>query len=368
MEKRVKQLSGKGVGVCPSNGSQKPAEDLLDMIGRIIETDELVSLAESTGDEGGRTEGGGGGRSQSLTHIPGQFPHFAGSLPSLHHVESMHILHANYNSVPDFMQFGKFKTHLGSFDGTPGAGGGLPIRGGAPPPPGLAMGGGVVKEAGPYRRDSSQRSVTTEFQSSTSGYSSFSEQDELMQGVHKALDGGQGGVSRRNSLYESQSAVGTPVLTNDSAQNTPQGVGGAPFDYRNCGTTASENQNATSMSGMDLQRWNGNANGMPNTYQYTASSSSAGEDSSGGTAGDNGLMGGRLLNREGGGAGGERKEGSAAAAATAQMFCDYVGVSGEVGGVSKLGADEASRAKGSGAFELNMLPGSLKGIMISISK
>ena len=344
MEKRLKQLTSRGVGACPSNGSQKPEDDL-DIIHQIIETDESMSLVES-GDEGSGT----GERSQSLTHIPGQFPHFAGSLPSLHHVESMHILHANYNSAPDFMQFGK--PRLRSFDGTPS--GGLPMA--AAGAPGLAMGGGggggVVKEGGPYRRDS-QRS---EFQSSTSGpYSSFTEHDDITQGVHKALDGGQS-VSRRNSLYESQSAVGTPVLTNDSAQNTPQGMGGTPFDFphpRNCGAMVSE----SGTSGVELRRWNGHANGMPNTYQYTASS--VGEDSS--SAGD--LMGGRRLHREGGGAGGEKKDGNAAAA-TAQMFCDYVGISSEVGGgVSKLGADEASTAKGSGAFELNMLPGSLKGMV-----
>ena len=37
-------------------------------------------------------------RSQSLSHIPREL----GSLPSLHHASSLHVLHENYASNPDF--------------------------------------------------------------------------------------------------------------------------------------------------------------------------------------------------------------------------------------------------------------------------
>lgn len=37
-------------------------------------------------------------RSQSLSHIPSQL----GSLPSLHHASSLHVLQENYASTPDF--------------------------------------------------------------------------------------------------------------------------------------------------------------------------------------------------------------------------------------------------------------------------
>lgn len=36
-------------------------------------------------------------RSQSLSHIPREL----GSLPSLHHASSLHVLHENYVSTPD---------------------------------------------------------------------------------------------------------------------------------------------------------------------------------------------------------------------------------------------------------------------------
>ncbi len=96
--------------------SQQKHEDDLDIIKQIIETDESVHAARQPGGgDGLKGTGKGSGedgdgslalRSQSMTHIHNQFS-YAGSLPSLHHAESMHVLHANYNSAPDLPQFGK---------------------------------------------------------------------------------------------------------------------------------------------------------------------------------------------------------------------------------------------------------------------
>lgn len=111
LEKRLKQLTG-GVGVFVNGDSQQKHEDDLDIIKQIIETDESMHMVREPGDEEAASGDGDGSdssvgclRSQSLTHIPSQFS--CSSLPSLHHAESMHILHANYNSAPDFSQFGK---------------------------------------------------------------------------------------------------------------------------------------------------------------------------------------------------------------------------------------------------------------------
>ena len=116
LEKKLKQLTG-GTGVFIDGDSQQKHDDDLDIIKQIIETDESMHSGRQSGGEGlkGSGRGGGGGdegdcvtnlRAQSLTHIPNQFS-YAGSLPSLHHAESMHVLHANYNSAPDFTQFCK---------------------------------------------------------------------------------------------------------------------------------------------------------------------------------------------------------------------------------------------------------------------
>jgi len=122
---------------------QQKHEDDLDIIKQIIEDESMHSShppAASGGGVGGGGEGmkgpatggkggGGGGegsndngdglggdspsfRSQSLAHISTQFP-FAGSLPSLHHTEDMHILHANYNSAPDLPKFARDGNHQG---------------------------------------------------------------------------------------------------------------------------------------------------------------------------------------------------------------------------------------------------------------
>lgn len=111
LEKRIKQLS-KGSGLFAGGSGSHKQEDTSDIIKQIIETDVVMSSADQSCVGSVETL-----RSQSLTHIPGQFPQTAGSLPSLPHAESIHILHANYNSAPDFMQFGK--SCIGNFDGMP---------------------------------------------------------------------------------------------------------------------------------------------------------------------------------------------------------------------------------------------------------
>ncbi len=87
--------SGGGAG-----GGEGGHEDDLDIIKQIIEKDETLH------DTADQVRQGGGGihfRSQSLSHIPGEFSSVS-SLPTLHHGESMHLLHSNYFSAPDFSQ------------------------------------------------------------------------------------------------------------------------------------------------------------------------------------------------------------------------------------------------------------------------
>lgn len=265
-EKRLKQLTAGG------NGSQKQEDDL-DIIKHIIEADVSVGSCEE-GMASLETL-----RSQSLSHIPGQFPQTAGSLPSLPHAESMHILHANYNSAPDFMQFGK--SHITDFDSMPmGLEGSRHILG----------------------QDSQQSPFPGgNFQPGIGGYSGLTGQEEVMGvpggGAMKNLDGQS--VSRRNSLYESHSAVGTPVLTSDSARNTPQGTG-SPFDfahhrdshipsYSTLDTASGEGRNtALSAEGFGpgtLKKWNGQPHigvlSMPNTYQYIPHGDEKGVESGG---------------------------------------------------------------------------------------
>ena len=75
-------------------------EDDLDIIKQIIDKDETL---HDTADQ--VRQGGMHFRSQSLSHIPGEFSSVS-SLPTLSHAESMHLLHSNYFSAPDFSQLG----------------------------------------------------------------------------------------------------------------------------------------------------------------------------------------------------------------------------------------------------------------------
>ena len=65
-------------------------EDDLDLIQSIISRE--TSINDSPPDLQSQMM-----RSQSLSHIPREL----GSLPSLHHASSLHVLHENYVSTPD---------------------------------------------------------------------------------------------------------------------------------------------------------------------------------------------------------------------------------------------------------------------------
>ena len=89
---------GTGDGGTDGSGGGLRHEDDLDIIKQIIEKDETL---HDTADQ--VRQGGMHFRSQSLSHIPGEFSSVS-SLPTLHHTESMHLLHSNYFSAPDFSQ------------------------------------------------------------------------------------------------------------------------------------------------------------------------------------------------------------------------------------------------------------------------
>ena len=101
LEKRINQLmSIRHGGAISSSGTERGRhEDDLDIIKQIIEKDESL---HKTPDQ--LRETGIHWRSQSLSHIPGEFSHSASSLPALHHADSLHILQHNYYSAPDFSQ------------------------------------------------------------------------------------------------------------------------------------------------------------------------------------------------------------------------------------------------------------------------
>ncbi len=325
LEKRLKQLT-KGAGVfTPGSNSQKHEDDL-DILKQIIETD--VAMATVLCEDG---RGGGGGcgmdeemRSQSLTHIPGQFS-YAGSLPSLHHAESMHILHANYNSAPDFMQFGK--SRLISFDASHTSLSSHPRGAGA----------------GEFGAEG--------YQGSFSGGG-----QEKMGGMRTPAES-----RRRSSLYESHSAVTTPVLANDSAQSTPQSP---PFEFaphRNVPLPAGFSSSGTEGGGYTpgptsaLNKWNTQSNGSnigtPNTYQYAPVTSTEGavdHSSSCTMAAETGILGRQeravLESMEGG---------KVENPSSTSVLCDYL-EGGNPGGI----VEDKSKS--------NMLPRSLKGTMVPI--
>lgn len=109
---------GTGSGGGASGSSEGGHEDDLDIIKQIIEKDETLH------DTADQVRQGGGGihfRSQSLSHIPGEFSSVS-SLPTLHHGESMHLLHSNYFSAPDFSQLNSPPGYNGMKHGSAGAG------------------------------------------------------------------------------------------------------------------------------------------------------------------------------------------------------------------------------------------------------
>lgn len=112
--------TGSGGGASGGSGGEGGHEDDLDIIKQIIEKDETL---HDTPDQ--VRQGGGGGihfRSQSLSHIPGEFSSVS-SLPTLHHGESMHLLHSNYFSAPDFSQLSSPPGYNGMKHGGAGGGG-----------------------------------------------------------------------------------------------------------------------------------------------------------------------------------------------------------------------------------------------------
>lgn len=336
LEKRIKQLT-KGSGLFAGGSGSQKQEDDLDIIKQIIETDVTVSSAAESCTGSVETL-----RSQSLSHIPGQFPQTAGSLPSLLHAENMHVMHVNYNSAPDFMQFGK--SCMSNFDGTT--------------PMGLE--GGEMGHL--LRRDSQQTPFPGDNFQSPSGYSSLTSQEDLMGGPSggKELDGMN--ASRRNSTYESHSAAGTPVLVNDGTQSTP----GLPFDLphlRNShlpgyGDLSTENRNSPSSAAAfgagPSKKWVGQPSAgipnLPSTFHYIVSGSdesvAPGSSKVGGVQGEEGTV------RD------DKTVGNTA------LLSDYLVGGGVEVGAARQGevAPGTKQSKGGGGLEL--LPSSLKGMSV----
>lgn len=108
---------GTGDGEMDGSSGGSKHEDDLDIIKQIIEKDETL---HDTADQ--VRQGGMHFRSQSLSHIPGEFSSVS-SLPTLHHAESLHLLHSNYFSAPDFSQLNSppsFNAKHGGSDVTEG--------------------------------------------------------------------------------------------------------------------------------------------------------------------------------------------------------------------------------------------------------
>lgn len=164
-------------------------------------------------------------------------------------------------------------------------------------------------------------------------------------------------------MYESHSAVGTPVLTNDSAQNTPQGIG-SPFDFQphrnpHLPGYVTENGNSSLSAGEfgpeSLKKWAGQSGSgipnIPNTFHYIVPGGEEGVES----RDSDGLLG-RL---QGGGGGGQQKKADKSPS-VAHFLRDYlVGGSMEVGG-AKQGEVGGAKTRGGGS-ELSLLPSSLNG-------
>lgn len=338
LEKQLKQLVKGGRGLFSGDGGQKVAEDDLDIIKQIIDTD--VSLTSvNSGEEG--LPSGGSLKSQSLTHLPGQFPNFAGSLPSLHRGESMHVIHANYNSEPDFTR------RMSAYDTQ------IPIghRGG---------GASSAEQATTYGHG--------EFQMIPTDSSGYMGQDDLMNlqdGIRKSMDGQS--LSRRNSLYEGQSTAGTPSLPSNSMQNTPLSAGGTPFDFahprnvqlsdyvagggamadRSGVVVKSEGLSTTSLNAGGYgvsgaaDRWNQqsmNTPGMPDACQYMATGANDGMDALP-------HLSETGLSQEGGG-----RRGSGVNNPSAGLLYDYlVGGGGGGGGQEETCKERKSATKREGA-------------------
>lgn len=286
LEKRLKRLSkaatagagGSGSTANPfsssSSSSAQKTEDDLDIIEQIIGTDESMTSVDS-----GEEATGTSLRSQSLTHLPGQFSQFAGSLPSLHHAGSMHVIHANYNSAPDFMQLENTRGGRGSFNAHmmgPRGGGG---RGGAV---GMATSAQHEpnKEPGAYGEFQTNPPPPAPPPPPLPPPPGFMGQEEVM-GLreNEPLN-----AQRRNSLYEGQGAVATPTLPSSGGQSTPfvfahprstQLSGyGAGEDYG--GTLVRSEGGTGEYSAGGSRRWSQQTPNMPNTYQYTPVSEAMG--------------------------------------------------------------------------------------------
>ena len=251
LEKRLKQL-GRGASNLLGAGGAHKHEDDLDIIKQIIETDVAMTSVNSR-EEDGLSGSGGSLKTQSLTHLPGQFPHFAGSLPSLHRGQSMHVIHANYNSEPNFQRMHNTfvdtsQTSLLSVGGSRGSVSGDNSAGD----------GSLFGPSGDFQLNSTE--------------AGFMGQDGLLglQGAGKGLD------QRRNSLYEGQSA-------SSNMQDPLQDAAGSSFDFPHprilqvSGGVKTEG-NSTSMGAGSFdtgERWNQQSTStpnLPNTYQYTPSS------------------------------------------------------------------------------------------------
>ncbi len=225
-------------------GTQRHEDDL-DIIKQIIETD-ISMHSEDPEDSGGHHVNSL--RSQSLTHIPGQFSS-ACSLPSLHHAESMHVLHTNYNSAPNFSHFDRMCMGGGGggYNGSllhPDPGKRERFETGRqPPPPGMLVQDYPRTILGDRKPDVNNFPIYSGGQEERTG---------MMQGANQKGFDSQN-LSRMNSLYDAQgqSAAGTPVSVNNSAQNTPISDGGL-FDFSrsltSCETGYREGSSNTSIA------------------------------------------------------------------------------------------------------------------------
>ena len=204
--------TGSAGGASGGSGGEGGHEDDLDIIKQIIEKDETL---HDTPDQ--VRQGGGGGihfRSQSLSHIPGEFSSVS-SLPTLHHGESMHLLHSNYFSAPDFSQLSSPPGYNGMKHG--GAGGGGDMGAGDSPYHQLTHESrssslGDCHAAVPTPLGGGDASAVTSQNQPLGGSSAQQQQHQNSFGVNG---------DRRGSIFDSPNSISTAGYATNTQQSGP---------------------------------------------------------------------------------------------------------------------------------------------------
>ena len=228
-------------------------EDDLDIIKQIIDKDQLTD--DCSAEEDPRMHS----RSLSLSHIPRaiDFSNDIGSmsLPTLHHAESMCMLHTNYNSAPDCSQLGSPPTYENSI--------------GKPPPslPPLSLHVGTLNNTSCHSSLSDLQSIDHLGGESTPPPPNFSK--------------------RRGSGFEGGGCIATPGYCSNSAQNTPgydiQPQSSPAFEFTDIRTNNLQQQGSTTNNTTAATATSEGSfiNSPPSAFEFMSTSSAAGYSGSG---------------------------------------------------------------------------------------